>query len=105
MSNTLFGGGGGRRAGGAQRPIGRGTPDDPDTVQGRPPVEAPEMPKAEVWQALPLTDEQRRNNGGIIPPQLRPRVVMRYADMRELFVSRLLDGCDEIAQRPAVIHG
>jgi len=102
ISNTLFGGGG-RRAGGAQRATGRGTPDDPDTPQGRPPVEAPEPPKAEVWQALPLTDEQRRNNGGIIPPQLRPRVVLRYADTRELFVSGLLDGGDEIAQHPAVI--
>jgi hypothetical protein len=102
LSNTLFGGGG-RRGGGGQRTTGRGTPDDPDTVQGRPPVEAPEMPKAEVWQALPLTDEQRRNNGGIIPPNLRPRVVLRYADTRELFVSGLLDGGDEIAQHPAVI--
>jgi hypothetical protein len=101
ISNTL--GGGGRRGGGGQRATGRGTPDDPDTVQGRPPVDAPEMPRAEVWQALPLTDEQRRNNGGIIPPALRPRVVLRYADARELFVSGLLDGGDEIAQHPAVI--
>src|SRR5207247_6078284 len=75
----------------------------PDTPQGRPPAEAPEMPRAEVWQALPLTDEQRRNNGGIIPPNLRPRVVLRYADSRELFVSGLLDGGDEIAQHAAVI--
>ncbi len=102
ISNSLFGGGG-RRGGGGGRATGRGTPDDPDTVQGRPPAEAPEMPKAEVWQALPLTDEQRRNNGGIIPPQMRPRVVLRYADMRELFVSGLLDGGDEIAQHPAVV--
>ena len=102
VSNAL-GGGGRRGGGGQQRATGRGTPDDPDTVQGRPPVEAPEIPKAEIWQALPLTDEQRRNNGGIIPPQLRPRVVLRYADSRELFVSGLLDGGDEIAQHPAVI--
>ena len=104
LSNTVFGGGGGRRGGGGQlRATGRGTPDDPDTPQGRPPAEAPEMPKAEVWQALPLTDEQRRNNGGIIPPNLRPRVVLRYADSRDLFVSGLLDGGDEIAQHAAVI--
>jgi hypothetical protein len=104
LSNTLFGGGGGRRGGGgSQRGTGRGTPDDPDTPQGRPPVEAPELPRAEVWQALPLTDEQRRNNGGIIPPNLRPRVVLRYANGNELFVSGLLDGGDEIAQHAAVI--
>jgi hypothetical protein len=104
ISNTVFGGGGGGRRGvGAQRATGRGTPDDPDTPQGRPPAEAPEPPRAEVWQALPLTDEQRRNNGGIIPPTQRPRVVLRYADSRDLFVSGLLDGGDEIAQHPAVI--
>jgi len=105
VSNTVGGGGGGRRGGGAreQRTTGRGTPDDPDTPQGRPPAEAPEMPKAEIWEALPLTEEQRRNNGSIIPPAQRPRVVLRYADSRDLFVSGLLDGGDEIAQHAAVI--
>ena len=92
-----------RRAPRAQRVTGRGTPDDPDTVQGRPPVEVPEIPKAEVWEALPLTDEQRRNAMGLIPPAQRPRVVLRYADNKDLFVSGLLDGGDEIAQHAAVI--
>lgn len=92
-----------RRGPREQRVTGRGTPDDADTVQGRPPVEVPEMPKAEVWEALPLTDEQRRNAMGLIPPAQRPRVVLRYADNKELFVSGLLDGGDEIAQHPAVI--
>ena len=95
--------GGGRR-GGPQRATGRGTPDDPDTPQGRPPAELPEPPpRVEPWQAPPVMDEQRRNAIGLIPPALRPRVVLRYADNRELFVSGLLDGGDEIAQRPAVI--
>ena len=93
--------------GGRQRPSsrtsGRGTPDDPDTVQGRPPVEAPEVPTAEVWQALPLTDEQRRNGIRVIPPLMRPRVVLRYADNKDLFVSGLLDGGDEIAQHAMVV--
>jgi Zinc carboxypeptidase len=87
-----------------QRATGRGTPDDPDTPQGRPPAEIPEPPpRVEPWQAPPVTDEQRRNAIGLIPPALRPRVVLRYADSRELFISGLLDGGDEIAQRPAVI--
>jgi hypothetical protein len=73
-------------------------------VQGRAPAEIPEAPKAEVWEALPLTDEQRRNNSvSVIPPAERPRVVLRYADMKELFVSGLLDGGDEIAEHAAVI--
>ena len=52
---------------------------------------------------MPLTDEQRRNGVYVIPPDQRPRVELRYADNRELFVSGLLDGGDEIAQHPAVI--
>ena len=101
LTNIAGRSGGQRRS--DQRVTGRGTPDDPDTVQGRPPAEIPEQPKAEVWEALPLTDEQRRNNGSIIPLDQRPRVVLRYADNSELFVSGLLDGGDEIAQHAAVI--
>jgi hypothetical protein len=101
LSNVAGGGGGRPRA--PSRTSGRGTPDDPDTVQGRPPVEAPEMPTAEVWQAMPLTDEQRRNATRVIPPAMRPRVVFRYADNRDLFVSGLLDGGDEIAQHAMVV--
>jgi hypothetical protein len=86
------------------RATGRGTPDDPDTVQGRAPAELPEPPpRVEPWEAPPVQDEQRRNAIGLIPPNQRPRVVVRYADSRELFVSGLLDGGDEIAQRPAII--
>ena len=101
ISNSAGGRGGRQRQ--ASRATGRGTPDDPDVVQGRPPVEAPELPQNEVWEATPIVEEQRRNNPYIIPPALRPRVVLRYADTRELFVSGLLDGGDEIAQHPAVI--
>jgi hypothetical protein len=100
---NLAGGRGGRRASTSERETGRGTPDDPDVVQGRPPVEAPEAPHAETWQALPLTDEQRRNNPYVIPPSERPRVILRYADTRDLFVSGLLDNGGEIAQHAAVI--
>jgi len=102
LSNIAGGSGARRRS--DQRVTGRGTPDDPDTVQGRPPAEIPEPPKAEIWEAMPLTDEQRRRDGvSVIPPVERPRVVLRYADMKDLFVSGLLDGGDEIAQHAAVI--
>src|SRR6266496_3303803 len=104
ISNVAGGGGGGRRGPrGGDRPTGRGTVDDPDTPQGRPPAEIPEQPTAEVWQAMPITEEQRRNLVGLIPPNQRPRVVLRYADSRDLLVSGLLDGGDEIAQHAAVI--
>jgi hypothetical protein len=106
VSNVAGGGGGGRRnrGGAPERTTGRGTAEDPDTVQGRPPTEMPpEQPSSEVWEAVPLPEEQRRNFGGIIPPGQRPRVVMRYADTRDLLVSGLLDGGDEIAQHASVI--
>jgi hypothetical protein len=103
--SNMAGGRGGRRpaADESRRPTGRGTPDDPDIPQGRQPAAIPEQPKAEVWQAMPLTDEQRRNPINVIPPQSRPRVVLRYADSKDLLVSGLLDGGTEIAQHAAVI--
>ena len=103
VSNTI-GGRGGRFGGGdGDRPTGRGTADDPDVPQGRATVEAPEQPTVQPWQATPVTDEQMRNPIGVIPVGQRPRVILRYADARDLLVSGLLDGGADIAQRPAVI--
>jgi len=105
VSNTAGGGGGGRRGGaaGGERPTGRGTADDPDMPQGRAPVEIPEEPRGEVWEATPLTKEQLRNPINVIPPAMRPRVVLRYANNNELLVSGLLDSGAELAQHAAVI--
>ena len=105
VSNVVGGGGGGRRGGGgAGRATGRGTADDPDVVQGRPPAELPEPPPSvEVWEASPINEEQRRNLVGLIPPAQRPRVILRWGNASELLVSGLLDGGDEIAQHAAVI--
>ncbi|MGB8472543.1 MAG: M14 family zinc carboxypeptidase [Candidatus Acidiferrum sp.] len=85
------------------RPTGRGTMDDPDFVVGRPEAQAPEEPKSEIWEAPPVTDEQKHNNPRVIPPADRPRVIFRYADNKDLLVSGLVEGGDEIAQHPAVI--
>ena len=83
---------------------GRGTADEPDQPQGRPPSDPlPPDPKVEPWQATPIRDEQLRNGISIIPPAQRPRVVFRYGDARDLLVSGLLDGGTEIAQRPMVV--
>ena len=98
------GGGGGNTPG---RATGRGTPDDPDVVQGRlalePRFEAPVRPTVQPWQLAPVTDDQMRNPLNLIPPGQRPRVILRFSDQRELLVSGLLDGGSEIAQRPAVV--
>ena len=85
------GGGGGarrrrsrRRAGG--RPTGRGTPDDPDVVQGRPADEGTNLTAAcrtpqqvQPWQyAIPTEEALKRNPANVIPPKFRPRVPLRY---------------------------
>jgi hypothetical protein len=103
--SNMAGGGGGRRSTPEerQRPTGRGTADDPDVPQGRTPADIPEEPHAEPWEALPLTDEQLRNPINVVPPAARPRVVLRYADAKELLVSGLLDNGGELAQHAAII--
>ena len=103
--SNIIGGRGGRRLGAddASRPTGRGTADDPDVPQGRAGVEAPPEPKVEAWQSTPVTDEQLRNGINVIPPSARPRVVLRYADTKDLLVSGLVENGGEIAQHPAVI--
>ena len=71
---------------------------------GRPLVEPPPEPKAEAWEALPLTDEQKRNPIYVILPSDRGRASsLRYADSKDLLVSGLLEGGKEIAQHPAVV--
>ena len=99
--------GGGGRGGVTARATGRGAPDEKDEVQGRPALdpkfEAPVRPTVQPWQAAPITDDQLRNPLGVIPPDQRPRVALRFADSRDLFVSGLLDGGADIAQRPVVI--
>jgi Zinc carboxypeptidase len=85
------------------RATGRGTKDDPDFVVGRAAGEVPEEPEHEQWEVPVPTDEQLTNNPTVIPPADRPRVIVRYADTKDLLVSGLADGGNEIAQHPAVV--
>jgi hypothetical protein len=104
--SNLTTGGGGRRLGpddGGNRPTGRGQQDDADEPQGRAGVDVPKDPKVDTWKATPITDEQMRNPITIIPPAQRPRVILRYADTRELLVSGLVENGGEIAQHAAVV--
>jgi hypothetical protein len=48
-------------------------------------------------------DEQKRNGYRVIPSANRPRVIFRYADGKDLQISGLVQGGDEIAQHPAVV--
>jgi Zinc carboxypeptidase len=105
VSSSAAGGGGRRAPGeeGSNRPTGRGTTDDPDTVQGRAGADAETQPRVDVWQLPPVTEEQLRNGINIIPPAQRPRVVLRYANNNELLVSGLVENGAEIAQHAAVV--
>jgi Zinc carboxypeptidase len=85
------------------RPTGRGTLNDPDFVVGRPGTEAPEEPETEIWETPPVSDEQKINGFRFIPPAFRARVIFRYADNKDLLISGLVQGGEEIAQHPAVV--
>ena len=85
------------------RATGRGTKDDPDFVVGRTAREAPEKPEGELWETPPVTEEQMFNNPRVIPPPDRARVILRYADSKELLISGLVIGGNEIAEHPAVL--
>jgi len=94
LLNVAAGGGfgGGGFGGGdnqGQRPSGRGTTDDPDVAQGRMPN--PTLP-------APTPDPATQ-----IPPEMRPRVVLRFAPEKELFVSGMLAGGSELAGKAAVV--
>jgi hypothetical protein len=104
---TTRGGGRGGGGGPAQRATGRGTPDDGDIVQGFPTLDdrftLPPRTTVQPWQLGPVTDDMLRNPTQLIPPEQRPRVIMRFSDQRDLLVSGLLSGGGNIAQRPVVV--
>jgi hypothetical protein len=105
LSSMAGGRGRRRRLGGEahSRPTGRGTANDADFTVGRAGVETPEEPETEIWETPPVTDEQRINGFRVIPPANRARVIFRYADSKDLLISGLVQGGDEIAQHPAVV--
>ena len=103
VSNTVGGTRGPRFGTGDERPTGRGGPDDPDTPQGRPFIAPDEQPKPKTWEPMPLNEEQSRNNPNVIPTELRPQVLLRYADQDSLLISGLLDHGNLLAQHAAVV--
>jgi hypothetical protein len=86
------------------RATGRGTKDESDFVVGRAATEAaPEEAHRELWEYPAVRPEQSYNNPRIIPPANRARVILRYADSKDLLVSGLIENGDEIAQHAAVL--
>jgi hypothetical protein len=99
-------GGMGPGAGAAEesRPSGRGSPTDADIPQGRPYTPPPARPQVRPGDA-PVIDEDTREalRAYLPPPGQEPRVVVRFADEKELLVSGMLAGGRELAHRPAVV--
>ncbi len=105
--------GGGRGAATAEvndpnRPSGRGTGTDADIPQGRPLF----VPPAPLTGPNVTADDAGGGGGGFGGGQQnaaeRPRVVLRFADEADLFISGMLSGGGELAGKPAVIdapHG
>jgi hypothetical protein len=95
---------------GETRSSGRGSLTDPDVIQGRHYMPAEEKPKRTPReQELYIPDEIRMYLGSRIPPAEQfPRVILRFAEAKNLLLSGLLDGAPELAEKPAVVdvpHG
>jgi hypothetical protein len=97
-----FGGGGGGGQGGGQgagRASGRGGVGDPDIIQAMPQPK-PMEPGSSGEQSL----AEQRESPFFTPPELRPRVIMRFiSDEKNLLVSGMLAGGNELANRPAIV--
>jgi len=97
----FFGGEGGGNA----RTSGRGSVTDPDIPQGRAWTE-PEPPvhRSRAEQELYVNPELRDYLTSFIPPpSLYPRVVLRFAPEKELWISGMLAGGGELAESPAIV--
>jgi hypothetical protein len=86
------------------RPSGRGGKDDPDVPQGRAYVEIPERPKAAPGEQGFQVPEDAPWNSEAFQPRVedRPKVIVSFAE-KDLLLSGMLEGGDEIAGKPAVI--
>lgn len=102
----MGGGGGFNPFGDAQagRPSGRGTMTDPDIPQGRPYVAPAPRPEVRPGEEPPMDEDMREFMRAYLPsPEEKPRIVVRFADEKDLLVSGMLAGGRELANRPAVV--
>ena len=96
--------------GGSARSSGRGSANDPDVIQARPYMQ-PEKPakrtphEQELYVPEDLAEFARWT---LPPPDKQPRVVLRFAAEKDLLLSGMITGANEIAEKPAVVdvpHG
>ena len=71
---------------------------DPDVIQAMP------QPRPADPSNRPDPDQDQRESPFFTPPQLRPRVVLRFvSDEKNLLISGMLAGANELANRPAIV--
>jgi hypothetical protein len=95
----------GAAAEGGGRPTGRGRPEEQDIPQGRP-LQMASPPRAGArGEESGAAEFMGGGRGGApqLPPEMRPRVVVRFAAENELFVSGMLAGGRALANAPAVV--
>jgi Zinc carboxypeptidase len=96
VANPTAGQGGG--GGGGARASGRGGVNDPDVVQAMP------QPRPADPNNRPDPEADLRESPFYVPPQMRPRIVLRFAsDEKNLLISGMLAGGNELANRPAIV--
>jgi len=90
---------------GEARPSGRGSSTDPDIPQGRPWKAAEPRPhRRRAEQELYVDPQNEAFFSGVIPPaSLYPRVVLRFATEKDLWISGMLEGAGELANAPAIV--
>ena len=72
--------------------------NDPDVIQAMP------QPRPADPNNRPDPDADARESPFFVPPPLHPRVVMRFAsDEKNLLVSGMLAGGNELANKPAIV--
>jgi hypothetical protein len=86
-----------------QRPTGRGSVEDSDIVQGRKDVAPEPLVRQKPWEPKALNEEERRNNPSVIPEAMRPDVILRFADAKDMLLSGLLSNAGSIAEHAIVV--
>jgi hypothetical protein len=86
------------------RVTGRGGPTDPDVPQGRAYVAPAPSPKGPPQSLADIPEEILDFVRNQLPaPDRLPRVVLKFAQKDELWISGMLDKGEELAEKPAVI--
>jgi hypothetical protein len=104
------GGPGGQEGAATGRASGRGSISDPDVIQGRAYIAPEKEPKRSPReQELYIPEDTPENVRWFLPPrEAFPRVILRFAAEKELLLSGMITGGNEIAEKPAVVdvpHG